>query len=341
MPRFAQMPRPVPVRDILTAARYSLYHDVADALTSAPREAYARKRLGALRAWLHALHRALPHERDGGAAATGAGELLASLHGRTGLPTHDEWIEMLARSGFPEDTVDEWVGCASNHTELHGYPCSLWMLFHTLLAHSPEPEALPTLHTIIGYVTNFFGCADCVGHFAVLSAHLETDLRALSQQRHHGGRERAALWLWQAHNKVNDRLAAEALVDSPQMKYAEFAKIQWPPRGECPDCRELSMPPRAGVRQELRWRHDSVVAHLLESYCLEPRFECWEQLVRMRSKRQAPAAEMSGFYGTILTGACVLLLLLLACGCCSFLNPSAMCDSDAPKHGRRKRDHIV
>ena len=32
------------------------------------------------------------------------------------------------------------------------------------LAHSSEPDALPTLHTIIGYVTNFFGCQECVGH---------------------------------------------------------------------------------------------------------------------------------------------------------------------------------
>ena len=71
------------------------------------------------------------------------------------------------------------------------------LLFHTLLAHSSEPDALPTLHTIVGYVTNFFGCADCVGHFAVLSARLETDIRELSTHTHHGGRERAALWLWQ------------------------------------------------------------------------------------------------------------------------------------------------
>ena len=81
------------------------------------------------------------------------------------------------------------------------------------LAHASEPDALPNLHTIVGYVTNFFGCADCVGHFAVISARLESDIRELSTHSHHGGRERAQLWLWQAHNKVNDRLAAEALVD--------------------------------------------------------------------------------------------------------------------------------
>ena len=59
-----QMPQPVPVIDVLAAARYSLYHEVAAALSAAPSQAYARKRLGALRGWLHVLHRALPHERD-------------------------------------------------------------------------------------------------------------------------------------------------------------------------------------------------------------------------------------------------------------------------------------
>ena len=93
-------------------------------------------------------------------------------------------------------------------------------------AHASEPDALPTLHAIVGYVTSYFGCSDCVGHFAVIAARLESDIRELSTHAHHGGRERAALWLWQAHNKVNDRLAAEMLVDSPQLKFAEFAKIR-------------------------------------------------------------------------------------------------------------------
>lgn len=38
------------------------------------------------------------------------------------------------------------------------------------------------------------------------------------------------------------------------------------------------MPPRAGVKPTLTWRHDAVLRVLLQSYCLEPRFECWEAL---------------------------------------------------------------
>ena len=127
------MPMPVPQADVLAAARYSLYHDVANALSSTAAQAYPRKRLGALRGWLHALHRALPHDKDGGAASVGAGELLAGLHGRTDLPNHDEWMTMLEHSGLP-DAPDEWQGCNSSRPDLHAYPCSLWLLFHTLVA---------------------------------------------------------------------------------------------------------------------------------------------------------------------------------------------------------------
>ena len=74
------------------------------------------------------------------------------------------------------------------------------------------------------------------------------------------------------------------------------------------------MPPRAGVRAELRWNHDAVLKTLLESYCLEPRFECWEVLARVSRKRQVPAAELSAKYGTWLTAAFLLLLLAAASG---------------------------
>lgn len=164
-----------------------------------------------------------------------------------------------------------------------------------------------------------------------------------------GGRERAALWLWQSHNKVNERLAAEALTDSPALQYAEFAKEQWPPRSLCKECREVTMPPRAGVRPELRWREEVVFHFLLEQYCLEPRFECWDELMRLGSKRQRPAAELSATWGAAATGAAVLLLLLLGCCVCGRGNPSSPCGDGPPQRGGswaaavavRTKDHVV
>ena len=81
---------------------------------------------------------------------------------------------------------------------------------------------------------------------------------------------------------------------------------------------------------------------LLEAYCLEPRFECWEDLHRLGASRAKPAAEMSGYYGTLLTGGGVLLLLLCACGCGTLASRQGVCESgDAPKQGKYKRDHVV
>ena len=339
------MPRPAPMADVLQAARYSLFHDIASALSSAPAQAYARKRLGALRAWLHALHHALPQSQDGGAMAVGAGELLAGLHARTDLPSNQEWMEMLNHAGFPEGTAGSgWVGCNSSRPELHAYPCSLWLLFHTLVTHSTEPEALPTLHAIVGYVTNFFGCSECAGHFAVLAARLEGDLRTLAAHKHRGGRERGALWLWKTHNAVNERLAAEALTDSPATEFAEFAKEQWPSRSTCSRCRELSGPPKAGVKPSLQWHEDSVYAHLLEQYCLEPRFECWDALLRLGLHHRKSHAEVSATYGAVGTGGAVCLLLLIACGCLGCRRTgAAICDDGSvlKPNRRKKQDHVV
>ena len=92
-----------------------------------------------------------------------------------------------------------WVACNSSRADLHAYPCSLWLLFHTLIAHSSEPTALTTLHAVVGYVTTFFSCSECASHFRQLASHLDADVR---KSKLKGGRDRAMLWLWEAHNKV-------------------------------------------------------------------------------------------------------------------------------------------
>ena len=96
-----------------------------------------------------------------GVTAKGAGEMLTALHGQIELPSHNQWTELLQRTGLGDATEMPWTACNSSRAELHAYPCALWLLFHTLLAHSAEPEAMPSLHAIVGYITNFFGCTDC------------------------------------------------------------------------------------------------------------------------------------------------------------------------------------
>ena len=332
------MPWPVPVDDVLAAARYTLEQEIFATLSAAPSHAYARTKLGALRAWLHLLHRALPHGRDGGAAATGASELLSGLHGRASLPSPDEWRALLTQSGV-DAWPSSWHACNSSHAELHAYPCALWLLFHSLLAHASEPEALPSLHAVVGYVKEFFGCEDCRGHFMVLAAALEKDVREMASEHEHG-RHRAALWLWQAHNHVNERLGAAELTDSAAAQFAEFAKVQWPSRSLCPECREVSRP-QPGVKASVHWRRSLVLKVLYEHFCLEPRFECWNDLTRMGETRPQGglSAELRP-YG-LAAGAIVLLLFAWMCGALLLRGSSAASVRGANHAPRKKRDHVV
>ena len=179
---------------------------------------------------------------------------------------------LLKRAGLSAP-ANEWVACNSSQPQLHAYPCSLWLLFHTLLAHASEPDALTTLQAITSYVINFFGCQECVGHFAVLAASLENNLRDMAML-HPKGRDRAALWLWTAHNKVNERLTSEeASVAARNSKFHEFVKVQWPPRTGCATCQQMSRPLN-GAPPEAHWQSDEVLHYLMESYCLDPRYEC-------------------------------------------------------------------
>ena len=76
----------------------------------------------------------------------------------------------------------------------------------------------------------------------------------------------------------------------------EFAKEAWPSREACEGCHAPPPPhaPRAAAaaataasaatsadwyrHPQPRWRRPKVAAFLLRSYCLEARFECWEEM---------------------------------------------------------------
>lgn len=129
------------------------------------------------------------------------------------------------------------------------------------------------------------------------------------------------------------------------------------------------MPPRAGVPPELRWRHDDVIGVLLEHYCMEPRFSCWEALEkhaaqRANGKGRRTGTQLSGgALGTLGTICGVLVLIALAGGCCCVFGGGANADGGGrlpkavvpalppavmglvggggPARGKYKRDHVV
>jgi thiol-disulfide isomerase/thioredoxin len=96
-----------------------------------------------------------------------------------------------------------WVQCAGSRAELRGYPCSLWLLFHALLANAdagPAPaDAAPpsgsassaALGAITGYVRHFFGCLECRAHFVTMAANLTQDVCARARAASAARRARA------------------------------------------------------------------------------------------------------------------------------------------------------
>ena len=160
-----------------------------------------------------------------------------------------------------------WLACRGVSDEARGYPCGLWLLFHALVAHTPDAAAASALKRIRGYVAHFFGCDACAHHFVSLA-----NDAALAKV---DGVHSAALWLWRAHNAVNLRLNRSG--EGTVLRYG-LSKVQWPPRDVCPGCRTPSG----------RWRESAVLAHLRGSYCLHES-EC--ALDRGRAEGDAAPAE--------------------------------------------------
>lgn len=82
------------------------------------------------------------------------------------------------------------------------------------------------LQAMYGYIKHFFGCTECSKHFQEMA------------KRNHiwnvTSKDGAALWLWEAHNEVNKRLAGDITEDRNHLK------IQFPPEDFCHVCRKKS-----------------------------------------------------------------------------------------------------
>lgn len=72
-----------------------------------------------------------------------------------------------------------------------------------------------------------------------------------------------ALWLWTAHNKVNERLMKEeASLGTGDPK---FPKIFWPPKHLCPSCYFVRSR-KSGADSQIDWDQDEVFRFLANYY---------------------------------------------------------------------------
>ncbi|XP_028314414.1 sulfhydryl oxidase 2 isoform X3 [Gouania willdenowi] len=148
-----------------------------------------------------------------------------------------------------------WIGCQGSMAGLRGYPCSLWTLFHVLTVQYDsdqsalrntglEGEAAPVLQVMRRYVRTFFGCEECGRHFERAAKDSVDQVENAEQQ---------VLWLWEQHNRVNNRLAG-SLSDDPL-----FPKAPWPSPSLCASCHEE----KNGVHV---WNRNNVLHFLRRHY---------------------------------------------------------------------------
>ncbi|KRY58937.1 Sulfhydryl oxidase 1 [Trichinella britovi] len=124
-----------------------------------------------------------------------------------------------------------WVACNGSSPQYRGYPCSVWLIFHTLTVHAymidnnlPDFNPIEVPSAIYGYIKHFFGCRFCAENFGRSAV-------KMSQQIHNERDE--ILWLWASHNRANYHLKGDKTEDP------RFPKNPFPYPKLCPECRKM------------------------------------------------------------------------------------------------------
>ena len=159
--------------------------------------------------------------------------------------------------------------CKGSQPHLRGYPCSIWLLFHSLtvqeyikLTNKTAAAAKKTnttlpdhsvLRSMQGYMKHFFPCTDCAKSFAEDSADLESKLVNANS---------SILWLWQEHNRMNVRLANKTN-DDPESPKQVFPNYE--------SCKACYLTEPASVQKPedldaLQWNQTEVVSFLVNQY---------------------------------------------------------------------------
>ncbi|KRZ11674.1 Sulfhydryl oxidase 1, partial [Trichinella zimbabwensis] len=135
-------------------------------------------------------------------------------------------LQMVKEENFP--SAVNWVTCKGSSSQYRGYPCGLWMLFHTVTVNAYKMDGKKNnfdpkivLKHIAGYVREFFGCEECATNFGKGAAKIDQDVE---------NAEDVVLWLWRSHNRANYFLKGKPSEDPTHPKQ------QFPPNSLCPKC---------------------------------------------------------------------------------------------------------
>lgn len=132
----------------------------------------------------------------------------------------------------PIFSSSKWIGCKASTVGRRGFSCGLWQLFHYLTVQATNSvqtnDPIEVLKAIHGFVKHFFGCTHCSLHFQEMAE--RNNIWKVTTK------DDAVLWLWSAHNEVNQRLSGDHTEDP------EFPKIQYPLRNVCTQCHKQIIP---------------------------------------------------------------------------------------------------
>ncbi|XP_058091599.1 sulfhydryl oxidase 2-like isoform X3 [Magnolia sinica] len=147
-----------------------------------------------------------------------------------------------------------WIFCRGSKNDTRGFSCGLWVLLHSLSVRVEDGESDPAFTATCEFIHNFFICEECRRHFYEMCSSISAPLNTTRD---------FALWLWSAHNKVNERLMEEeaSLGTSDPI----YPKMIWPPRQLCPSC-YLSPSVKLNGTIRVDWNKDEVFKFLVGYY---------------------------------------------------------------------------
>ncbi|WOK93034.1 sulfhydryl oxidase 2-like isoform X2 [Canna indica] len=147
-----------------------------------------------------------------------------------------------------------WIFCRGSKNDTRGVSCGLWILFHSLSVRVRDGESQLLFMAICDFVQNFFVCDDCRRHFYEMSSRISLPFNTSRD---------LSIWLWRAHNQVNERLMKE----EKDLGTGDpiFPKVTWPPKQLCPSCYVSSSRKSSGNKQ-IDWNQDEVYKFLIRYY---------------------------------------------------------------------------
>ncbi|XP_016957625.1 sulfhydryl oxidase 1 [Drosophila biarmipes] len=266
------------------------------------------EKLLALQRFLGVLQRYNPLGANGHQMVTKLKDFVVQFNDQLTGSQFEVELKRLESQLLPVYSSTHFVGCTGSSPRLRGFSCSLWTLFHFMTVQAARNEEsqdpLEVLQAMHGYIKNFFGCTECSEHFQAMASRRK--IWSVPNK------EEAVLWLWAAHNEVNQRLAGDETEDP------EFPKKQFPSPDSCSQC--YRTPVSKSENLEIEWNKDAVLGFLRNIH--NPQFVSRygvqrEELLhptpdKMRQKRQISSVftDMDMRMGMLLYAFCIVMMVL-------------------------------